>query len=208
MKAWLGIGIVLCLVAAAAGGYVRAQDARLREQARTIEAQGRAIGELSAANAAQNATIGELRAGKGRDDALVADTAGRIDRLATRLGTLDRRLQEALRDERNLALDAVLPAGAADALCLQWRAASGRPAADGHAGDQGNAPAGAAARAADTPAAGRAGDGGNGTAAGCAGWRAMTLRDAVEWNGLLLRHAGKEREDKAALRAWAEGRTR
>lgn len=31
----------------------------------------------------------------------------------------------------------------------------------------------------------------------------MTVRDAVEWNGRLLRHAGLERMDKAALRHWA-----
>ena len=36
----------------------------------------------------------------------------------------------------------------------------------------------------------------------------MTVRDAVEWNGLLLWHAGLEREDKAALRAWAAGRSK
>lgn len=190
MKTYLGIGIVLLVIAAAVGGYIYSQDARLRAADATIAEQGKSIGELSAANAAQSATITELRASKKRDDDLVAGTAEKLDKLATRIQSLDRRTQEALRNAPNLTIDSLLPPAAADALCLQWHEASGRLAAD----YPGNAAGGADARAA------------NSVAPDCGRWRRMTVRDAVEWNGLLLRHAGLEREDKAALRQWAAQR--
>lgn len=190
MKTYLGIGIVLLVIATAVGGYIHSQDARLRTQEKTIAEQGKSIGELSAANAAQSATITELRASKKRDDDLVTGTAEKIDKLATRIQSLDRRTQEALRNAPNLTIDSLLPAAAADALCLQWHEASGRLSTD----YPGNAAGGADARAA------------NSVAPDCGRWRRMTVRDAVEWNGLLLRHAGLEREDKAALRQWAAQR--
>lgn len=196
MKAYLGIGLVLLIISAAVGGYIHSQDARLRAADATIAEQGESIGALSAANAAQAATITELRDSKERDDALVAGTAEKLDKLATRIQSLDRRTQEALRNAPNLTIDSLLPPDAADALCLQWHEAGGRITPD----HPGNASPGADARAGDTASAGR------GTASGspdCSGWRKMTVRNAVEWNGLLLRHAGLEREDKAALRAWA-----
>lgn len=190
MKTYLGVGIVLLIIAAAVGGYIHSQDARLRAADATIAEQGKSIGELSAANAAQSATITELRASKKCDDDLVTGTAEKIDRLATRIQSLDRRTQEALRNAPNLTIDSLLPPDAADALCLQWHAASGRLAAD----YPGHAAGGADARAADP------------SAPDCGRWRRMTVRHAVEWNGLLLKHAGLEREDKAAFRQWAAQR--
>jgi hypothetical protein len=181
MKTYLIGGLALLVIVAAVGGYIYYQASRLEEQ-------GAELGRLAVVSAAQQAVITELRDAKQRDDVLVVGTADRIDKLTTRIQSLDRRTQEALRNAPNLTLDSVLPADAADALCMQWRAASGISA-----NTPGDAAGGADARTGDTPAP------------GCGNWRRMTVRDAVEWNGLLLKHAGLEREDKAALRQWALG---
>jgi len=182
------------LAVAAIAAIVFAGSLYMRDQSRRMEIQAERLGELHMANAAQNATIRELRDTKKRDDALVADTAEKLDKLATRIQSLDCKTQEALRNAPNLTLDSVLPAAAADAFCLQWHEASGLGAAD----YPGNAAGGTDARTADSAAA----KGGAGI--DCRGWRKMTVRDAVEWNGLLLRHAGLERGDKAALRRRAK----
>ena len=196
MKTTLGIGLVLLIIFAAVGGYIHSQNTRLKAADATIEEQGRSLGTLFAANIAQNATIKELRESRERDDTLVTDTAEKIDKLTTRIQSLDRRTQEALRNAPNLTLDSLLPAAAADALCLQWHEASGRSGASAA-----NHPASTASSAdARTPHTAATG---SGTDPDCRGWRRMTVRDAVEWNGLLLRHAGLEREDKATLRQWA-----
>lgn len=185
MRTWI-VGILLLVIIAAVGGYIHSQNTRLAAADATIAGQGETIGVLSAANAAQAATIIELRVSKERDDALVSGTAEKIDTLAARIRNLDRRTQEALRNAPNLTLDSLLPPVAADALCLQWHEASGR------------IPANTAGDAAAGPDAGTS----HTVAADCGRWRTMTVRDAVEWNGLLLRHAGLERLDKAALREW------
>jgi len=190
MKTYLGVGIVLLIISTAVGGYIHSQDARLKAQERTIADQGQSIGELCAASAAQAATITELRASKKRDDDLVAGTAEKIDKLATRIQGLDRRMQEALRNAPNLTIDSLLPPDAVDALCLQWHEASGLLSSN----HPRNSSGGVDARTADS------------VAFDCGRWRRITVRDAVEWNGLLLRHAGLEREDKAALRQWAAQR--
>lgn len=176
----------------------------VRIQRETIAEQGESIGVLTAANAAADAALKDLRAFRQQEDALLADTAEKIDKLTTRIQGLDRITREALRNAPHLTLASPLPADAADALCLQWRAAGGLGSAY-HPGDAAGDPA---ARAGHSPAAGSGGPGTvarNGAGADCESWRRMTVADAVEWNGLLLRHAGLEREDKAALRAWAAG---
>jgi len=166
MKAWLGIGVVLLLIAAAAGGYIYSQDSRLKAQEQTIKEQGESIGILTTANIAQNATIRQLREFKQIESAIVTAAADRSDSLSTIIQNLDRKAQEALRNAPNLTLDSLLPPDAADALCLQWHEASGR---SGSAANQGNAAVSADARAA------------NSRSSDCGRWRRMTVRAAVEW---------------------------
>jgi hypothetical protein len=177
------LGILLIIVLAGCVGLAWELSGAKSALERSLKNEG----VLYAANVAQNATISELRAAKKRDDALVSGTADKIDELTTRIQGLDRRTREALKNAE-LTLDSLLPVAAADALCLQWNAASGHRIAY----SAGDPPGGADARAGDpqTP--------------DCRRWRKLTVRDAVEWNGLLLDHAGREREDKAALRSWAE----
>lgn len=197
MTKYITVGLITAVILAAVGGYVHSQDTRLKAQAVTLAEQGQTIGVLYAANAAQAKTIDDLQADKKRDETLVADTAGKIEKLTTRIQSLDRITREALNGQ-NLTLDSLLPPDAALALCLQWHEASGRSAGDYPA----NAATGADARAGDTAAAG------GGSAPDCANWRRLTVRGAVEWNGALLRHAGLERTDKAAMRAWTGEVTR
>ena len=184
--AMIAVVAIVSTVAVGIGSHIRGQNERL-------EFQAEQLGELRMANAWQDETITELRESKERDDSLVADTAEKLDKLATRIQSLDRRTQEALRNAPNLTVDSLLPPAAADAFCLQWHEASGRLIPD----HPGNASGGVDARAGDTASAGRGTPAGLAEAAppDCSDWRKMTVRDAVEWNGLLLRHAGLERED-------------
>lgn len=190
MKTTAIIVAVVLLIVAAGGSYVHSLRSRLAGQNLTIAEQDRLIGQLSAAGDGKDAAIKDLQESKKRDETIVAETAAKIEKLSTHIDDLTRKTQGALRHAPHLTLDSLLPAAAADALCLQWRAASGRrdAAATNHPRD---AAAGADARAVDP------------LAAVCRGWRRLTVGGAVEWNGLLLRHAGLEREDKAALRRWA-----
>jgi len=183
--------IVILVIVAAVGGYVYSIRARLAEQDQTILDQGRSIGILATANEAKEAAITDLRDSKKRDDTIVTDTAERIETLSIHIDSLTRKAQEALRNEPHLTLDSVLPPAAADALCMQWIEASGR-GDHSAANDQANASIGT-----DEGAK-------NPTPLECGRWRGMTVRDAVEWNSQLLKHAGLEREDKAALRRWAD----
>lgn len=153
------------------------------------EGQARQLGEVIAANAGLAESLAALRAARATDNAVVLNAADEAERLSRHAATLERRLQEALYVQNTAVdFDAPLPVDAVDALCLRYRAAAG------HYGDSSSrdtAP-GADARAHNTPAP------------ACDGWRTLTLRQVVEWAGYLLDHAGLERTDKAALRAWAK----
>lgn len=125
-----------------------------------------------------------LRKGRDADNLVIAQAAEQSERMTTRARTLERRLREAMNGEADF--DRVLSRNVTDALCLRYRSA---------AGVYGGDPAIAAGRThagTSDPVAGQ-----------CAHWAGMTLRDAVEWAGLLLDHAGLERLDKQALREWA-----
>lgn len=190
MKTALIGGIIGLLLVFIAGGSVYVLRERLAERDKTIAEQQRAISVLTAAGDGKDATIKELEASGKRDETIVIETAAKIDQLSAHIDGLTRKTQEVLRHDPHLTLSSHLPAAAADALCLQWRAASGR----GHGA--------AADHPRETAADAHAGTA-DPLAAGCGKWRQMTVADAVEWNGLLLRHAGLEREDKTALRRWA-----
>lgn len=185
----LKTGIIIAVIAACAvvGGVISWQAATINDQAATIAEQDRHIGEVTAANAGLAAALDTVIAFRAADDDLIMETASRADDLAATSRTLQRRLTEAMRHAKTVNLDAPLPADAVDALCLRYRAASGVGTPD-HTGD---APGGTDARS------------GNPGPPDCRSWRALTLRDVVDWAGLLLDHAGAERLDKAALRAWA-----
>lgn len=193
MSRSIAIGIAVLAIVAAVGGYIYSQRAQIALQRATIAAQGERIGGLQTANAAQAATISAMEASKKENAALILGTAEKVEALAASFRVFDRKAMEALK-HADLTLDSVLPADAVTAFCLQYLAAGGKLPAD----YQGAAAAGAHAGAADPSPAG-----GGGYAVDCSGFGKITVRDAVSWNALLLRHAGEEREDKAALRQWA-----
>ena len=186
-KLYAGIGAVAAVILSALLAFIFWQDRQIKRQEATIRTQAENIGVLQTANASLASALKEAGEAKDRDNALVAEAAQKIDTLTARARLLDRRLKEALRDDQALSLDAPLPSGVTVALCLRYRAARGL----GDAGPQGNAPAGPDAGENHSPAP------------ACGDWGAVTLRDALEWTGLLLDHAGAERLDKAALRSWA-----
>ena len=99
----------------------------------------------------------------------------------------DRRLKEAMKNVKQMDLDTVLDPGVIAALCLRWRSAGGRGVAASQDVSSGSAHEGKS----------------DPLASGCEGWSRLTLRDVVEWTGLLLDHAGAERIDKSGLRDWA-----
>ena len=146
--------------------------------------------ERASVNAAAVKTLEHARQ-KANTAVLVRD--GLAENLSAQIGVLQRQIQEAAKHETNL--DAFIAHSIADALCLQYAAASGYAVRDTTA----DAPVGLAARADDT-AAGQ----GHAPALDCSRWRRLTYRDLVEWQGELLRHAGLERADKAVGRAWLQ----
>jgi hypothetical protein len=185
----IGLGVA-ALVLAVLLTFVAWQDRQIKRQEETIRTQAEDIGILHAANASLDAALGKAKAARDRDNALVAEAAQKIDTLTARARLLDRRLKEALRDDQeDLSLDAPLPPGVSAALCLRYRAARGL----GDSSPQGDSSGCAAAGTDHSPTA------------ACGGWEAVTLRDALEWIGPLLDHAGAERLDKEALRVWAAG---
>lgn len=189
------LGILVLSIVCAVGGHIYAQGEQLGKQAKTITAQAETIGEMQLTLAARDAVIGELRAGNKRDNAIVTETAEKIDALAASFRVLNRQTREALRNAPDLTLDSLLPAAAQRSFCLQYLAASGKIPANYPGSAPGNTDAGTAATA---PA------GSGYPAVDCSGFAKMTVRGAVEWSELLLKHAGDERTDKAALRKWAE----
>lgn len=150
-----------------------------------IRDQERQLGELTVAHAALARNLDSLRAARAADDRIVSETASRAEAMTNKARVLERKLREAARHEADF--DRRLSRHVTDALCLRWLSASGA-----HGGDFRDAAGNAHAETHD-PAA-----------AGCDSWAGMTVRDAVEWSGLLLDHAGLERLDKEALRQWLQ----
>ena len=181
------LGAVAAVILSALLACIFWQDRQIKRQAATIQTQAENIGVLQTANASLSSALADAKAAKDRYNALVAEAAQKIDTLAAHARLLYRRLKEALRDAQALSLDAPLPAGVIVALCLRYRAARGL----GDAITQRDSPAGPDAGKDHSPAS------------ACGDWEAVTLRDTLEWVGLLLDHAGAERLDKAAMRAWA-----
>ena len=179
------VGIVLAALALVTGVFVW-QRHTINVLSDEVEQQARRLGEVTAVNAGLAHSLEIMRQGRAADNLIVAQAAEQSERMTARARTLEHQLREALHAEADF--NRVLSRGVTDALCLRWRAASGR----GGAGDPGDA-------------AGRADAGTDDSVAGqCGHWAGMTVRDAVEWAGLLLDHAGFERTDKAALRQWAQ----
>lgn len=143
------------------------------------------------------AALIESEAERLRADSAVAGRDKQVEALNTKVGALQKQLREAAKNETNL--DRRVHPDIADALCVQYAAASGYAVRSG----QGDAPGSAGARAGDTVAGWR-----YVPALDCSQWREITYRGLVEWPGGLLSHAGIEREDKAAQRQWSarEGR--
>lgn len=167
-----------------------------QEQQRLHEELGAARESLATAEAERAAAVAlaaAIREDAAQTSALMLETLQGQDTMVAQIDVLENQLKEALRHDpsqpapRALTLDDFLPRAAADALCLQYHQAAGTADA---AADQAPAAAGAAAGADHTPAP------------DCGRWRRVSLREAVEWTGALLRHAGLERTDKAALRRW------
>jgi hypothetical protein len=147
--------------------------------------------ERAGANAA---ALLESEAGRSAADRAVVIRDGQVEALAGEIGALQRKLREATKHETKL--DAVIAPGIADALCVQYAAASGY-----------------AVRSDTHDAAGTHDAGADDTAAGwryvaaldCSAWRTLTYGHLLEWAGELQRHAGFERVDKNGLRLWADG---
>lgn len=161
--------------------------------AEQAERQARQIGEVTAANAGLAESLDALREARTTDNEVVLRAAVQADRLSLHAAALEHRLHEALYAAQTVDIDAPLPFDIVHALCLRYRVATGRVGLD-LAPPASDAATGAAARTGNPPAA------------TCDGWRALSLRQVVEWAGYLLDHAGLERNDKSALRAWAKER--
>ena len=166
------------------GLFVLALVGALWWQHQVVCDQAEQIGEVTIANAALSQSLETMRKGREADNMVVKQAAEQADRMTATARTLERQLQGAMHGE--VDFDRVLSRGVTDALCLRWQSASGV-----YGGDPGDAAGRTHAGKSDSPAP------------GCAEWAGLTLRDVVEWSGLLLDHAGLERGDKAGLRAWA-----
>lgn len=174
-----------------------------RNDERTLKEQAEAnVAMLITVNAGQAKTIEYQQQARAIDNRLIAQNASQHSNLATTNRSLEAQLQEALKDAEKkepsicpstskpkLSLDALLPFGATDALCLRWQAASGRTISTGH--NQGDPAGSIYARASDT------------SATDCSRWRGLTVRGVIEYVGDLIDHAGADRLDKAGIRAWA-----
>lgn len=190
----MSVRIWIFAVAAAAAVFAW-QRHTINVLAEEAEQQARRLGEVTVVNAGLAHNLERLAAARAADNLVVAQAAEQSERMTARARGLERKLREALRDEADF--DRVLSRGVTDALCLRYRSATGT---DGVSGDDpadsaGHAHAGAGDSVAERGA----------PLARCADWGGMTVRDAVEWAGLLLDHAGLERLDKRALREWAAG---
>ena len=158
----------------------RERDALTRGNAALLEASRLQAGELL--------LLRRARESVGRAAALAARENRR---LAERARCLEHQLEEAISNDQNFNYP--VPDRVALDLCRLWHAASGRGADNAAA-----APAAAAGGATHPPAA------------ACADWLGgrLTLADLTRWLALLLEHAGAQRADKAALRAWSAARNR
>lgn len=150
------------------------------------------LGQVKAANAAHKLALDALRAESAFADEAARGAARENDKLRGALRGLQHTLREAARHET--VLDSRVHPDVADALRMQWQTASGDASGYCSCGPSGVVDA----RKNAAVAAG-------GDCAVCDSWRGLTYGDVVEWTGLLLEHAGLERNDKAALRSWAEG---
>ncbi len=157
----------------------------------TLDVRTRELDEAVAIRQGLEAALVDLRSEAARSDEAALAAARKADALAVRARTLDKQLREALRHETRLDLDTPLPAALSLALCLRWQAAAGRTETTSDPGKPNRERADTAFDD-DT------------SAVFCDPWTDLTLRDALEWLGLLLDHAGAERIDKAGLRDWAE----
>jgi len=180
--------IVAAIALVGLAGTIAVQRHMINTRDATIQTQSESIGSLTTANAMQDGVIRQLRANVERDNRVLAENAKQIENLSNRQRSLDRKIRESLNNAKNLTLDSVLPVDASNALCMQYHAASGDSITSDNQGDTSLSPDAGA---------------GNSVASRCAGWYNLTLRDVVEWSSLLLQHAGLERLDKSALRAWA-----
>lgn len=190
LRTLLVIGGIGFLLLAIIGGVLGWQSAKITRQEAIIAEQYEHIGEVTAANAGLAVSIKALQTFRAADDSLILEAARKADDLADVSRNLDRRLKEAMRHAKTINFDAPMPVAVTDALCLRYLAASGRGTAD----HQGDAASGTDTGTGYTPAT------------RCDGWRGLTARQAAEWLGLMIDHAGKERLDKAALRDWAQPR--
>ena len=170
--------VAVCLFMALMAAICWQRGAMISQASRLEQAQ--------AANVSLSKSIGQLRAAREADNLIIVQAAGQSDRMMARARDLELKLREAMNHEADF--DRLLSRNVTDALCLRWIAASGA-----NGGDSGDAPGRVDAGTAHT-AAGQSDD--------CKNWTGMSVRDAVEWTGLLLDHAGLERLDKAALRQW------
>ena len=163
----------------------------------------RHIGEVKAANAGLQTALSEMTATASRSGKLLVEHADRTEQLHLKTRTLERQLREAMRDEKTVDLDAPLPPDAAFALCLRWYAASTSDAGSVTGNTPADSDAGKSNPQTGIPEIWHVPDP-FGAGNPCAGWENVSTRDALEWAGTLLDHAGAERLDKAALREWAQ----
>ena len=168
----------------ALAGALYWQHATIERQTAHVETQARRIAEVTAANAGLEATVQAMHEARERDAQITEATLTSVDSLNTNASTLRAQLQEALRHAKTVDMDAPLPVAATDALCLRYLAARGESPGT----VAGNTAGGAHARAV------------NSLAAACGSWRGVTLRDVVEWSGLLLVFACADGLDKVWLR--------
>ena len=181
------IGIVLAAVAVF---WWRGQTiAKLEDEAVALRDDLARTEERAGANAA---ALLESERWRVRAERAVGMRDREAEALAGEIGALQRKLREAAKHEQQL--DGVVTGDIADALCVQYAAASGYAVRNGGANAAGIADAGTGHTAAGRHYV---------AALDCAAWRKLTYRDLIEWAGELQRHAGLERADKAGARAWA-----
>ena len=188
MSRYITLGIIAALIIAGIGGYIYALRVSNSSLAASLADLGEKNGRLELANQTQAKTLARLESASAANDALVVRVLEQNNALESSSRALEQKLKEALNASPTLALDSLLPADAALALCLQHHQSSAG-IGEGDSAD----PSGGSVAGARNPAA-----------PDCSRWQRVSVREAVEYNRLLLLALGKARKNAIALNIWSQ----